>query len=102
MSLVNLDAAVNTLRSGGAQVEVINPDEDTLAARLGWWRYEPGNFCASRKGRALTRRTYRKRTYLVVLELESARPFGDRSINTQKVSRDGRSLAQGLPMGFSK
>ncbi len=32
MSLVKLDAAVNTLRSGGAQVEVINPDEDTLAA----------------------------------------------------------------------
>jgi len=32
---------------------------------------------ASRKGRALTRRTYRKRTYLVVLEAESARLFGD-------------------------
>jgi len=33
ISLVSLDAAVNTLRSGGgAQVEVIHPDEDTLAA----------------------------------------------------------------------
>jgi NTE family protein len=32
MSLVKLDAAVNILRSGGAQVEVIHPDEDTLAA----------------------------------------------------------------------
>lgn len=32
MKLVSLDAAVNTLRSGGAQVEVIHPDEDTLAA----------------------------------------------------------------------
>jgi NTE family protein len=32
MSLVKLDAAIDTLRSGGAQVEVIHPDEDTLAA----------------------------------------------------------------------
>ncbi len=32
ISVVSLDAAVNTLRSGGAQVEVIQPDEDTLAA----------------------------------------------------------------------
>jgi NTE family protein len=32
MSLVKVDAAVNTLRSSGAQVEVIHPDEDTLAA----------------------------------------------------------------------
>jgi NTE family protein len=32
MKLVSLDTAVNTLRSGGAQVEVIHPDEDTLAA----------------------------------------------------------------------
>ena len=32
MKLVSLDAAVNTLRSGGAQVEVIHPDEETLAA----------------------------------------------------------------------
>lgn len=32
MSFVSLDAAINTLRSGGAQVEVIHPDEDTLAA----------------------------------------------------------------------
>jgi NTE family protein len=32
MSLVKLDAAVNTLRRRGAQVEVINPDEGTLAA----------------------------------------------------------------------
>ena len=31
MSLVKLNAAVNKLRSGGAQIEVIHPDEDTFA-----------------------------------------------------------------------
>ncbi len=32
MSLVKLEAAIKTLRSGGAQVECIHPDEDTLSA----------------------------------------------------------------------
>jgi len=32
MSVVSLGAAVETLRGGGAHVEVIHPDEDTLAA----------------------------------------------------------------------
>jgi NTE family protein len=32
MKLFSLDAAVNTLRSGGAQVEVVQPDEDTQTA----------------------------------------------------------------------
>jgi NTE family protein len=32
MKLVSLDAAVKTLRGGGTQVEVIHPDEHTLAA----------------------------------------------------------------------
>jgi NTE family protein len=32
MSLVSLDAAVNTLRGGGARVEVVHPDENALAA----------------------------------------------------------------------
>jgi NTE family protein len=32
MSVVSLDAAVETLRGGGARVEVIHPDQETLAA----------------------------------------------------------------------
>jgi NTE family protein len=32
MSLVSMDATVKTLREGGALVEVVHPDEDTLAA----------------------------------------------------------------------
>lgn len=32
MRLVPLDPAVEALRASGAQVEVIHPDEDTLAA----------------------------------------------------------------------
>ena len=32
LCVVSLDAAVETLRGGGARVEVIHPDEDTLAA----------------------------------------------------------------------
>jgi len=32
ISLVPLDAAVETLRGGGSEVEVIYPDEETLAA----------------------------------------------------------------------
>lgn len=32
MSLVSMDATVKTLRDGGALVEVVHPDEDTLAA----------------------------------------------------------------------
>ena len=54
----------------------------------GWWRSESGDFRASGKGRALTRRTYRKRTYLVILEVESA----DCAVTAQK-------LLEGWPEG---
>jgi hypothetical protein len=56
-------------------------------------RSESSDFRASGEGRALTRQTYRRRTYLVVLEVESARLFGDRSKNFRTLGREGRPLA---------